>query len=241
MSTLRIKDISCKIGNRTILDNISMEVKSSMIIGVLGPNGAGKTTIFSMITGLTKPDSGKIYLDDMEINRLSINERAKIGITYLPQEPSIFRDLTVYENILAICQLRGELSKKQQISKVEELMDEFRLHDIRNSKGSSLSGGERRRTEIARALSLDPNFILLDEPFAAIDPLSINDTKNIILKLKDKNIGVLITDHNVNETLSISDSSYIVKDGKIICHGNKEAILSNAEVKSSYLGKEFKI
>lgn len=226
---------------RDVVKDVSIEISQSQIVGLLGPNGAGKTTCFYMIVGLIQADSGRVLLDQKDMTQLPIHDRARHGLSYLPQESSIFRNLTVEENVLAILQARQELNQKQTEEKLEQLLEEFSIGHIRNSKGMSLSGGERRRTEIARTLATDPKFILLDEPFAGVDPISVSDIKTIINQLKDRGIGILLTDHNVRETLDICEKAYIVSEGRVIADGDANAILSNEKVRSVYLGSQFKI
>ena len=226
---------------RDVVTDVSIEISQSQIVGLLGPNGAGKTTCFYMIVGLTQADSGRVLLDQKDMTKLPIHDRARHGLSYLPQESSIFRNLTVEENVLAILQARQELTRKEREEKLEQLLEEFSIVHIRNSKGMSLSGGERRRTEIARTLATDPKFILLDEPFAGVDPISVSDIKTIINQLKDRGIGILLTDHNVRETLDICEKAYIVSEGRLIADGDANAILSNEKVRSVYLGSQFKI
>lgn len=240
MATLRASNLAKSYSKRKVVIDVSLEVSSGEIIGVLGPNGAGKTTCFYMIAGLVRQDAGRIYIDDTEITRKAIHSRAKLGIGYLPQEASVFRKLTVSENILAVLE-STPLNKEGRTRRLNELLDEFSIGHIRDSLGMSLSGGERRRVEIARALAKDPEFILLDEPFAGVDPLSVGDIKTIIRYLKDRGIGVLITDHNVRETLTLCDKAYIVGEGHIICEGDAEAILANEKVRDVYLGKDFSL
>ena len=226
---------------RDVVKDVSIEISQSQIVGLLGPNGAGKTTCFYMIVGLIQADSGRILLDQKDMTHLPIHDRARHGLSYLPQESSIFRNLTVEENILAILQARQDLTREQTEEKLEQLLGEFSIGHIRNSRGMSLSGGERRRTEIARTLATDPKFILLDEPFAGVDPISVSDIKTIINQLKDRGIGILLTDHNVRETLDICEKAYIVSEGHVIADGDADAILSNEKVRSVYLGSQFKI
>ena len=226
---------------RDVVKDVSIEVSQSQIVGLLGPNGAGKTTCFYIIVGLIQADSGKVLLDQKDVTQLPIHDRARHGLSYLPQESSIFRNLTVEENVLAILQARHELTREQTEEKLEQLLEEFSIEHIRNSKGMSLSGGERRRTEIARTLATDPKFILLDEPFAGVDPISVSDIKTIINQLKDRGIGILLTDHNVRETLDICEKAYIVSEGRVIADGDADAILSNEKVRNVYLGSQFKI
>lgn len=237
---LRGENLIKRYGSRTVVNDVSIKVEQGEIVGLLGPNGAGKTTTFYMITGLIKPNGGKIYLDNEEITHLPMYKRAQKGVGYLAQEPSVFRGLTVEENILAPLEMTN-LSKKEQHEKMEELIAEFGLGHVRKNKGISLSGGERRRTEIARALAVNPKFILLDEPFAGIDPIAIEDIQSIISTLKTKNIGVLITDHNVNETLSITDRAYLLVDGKIFTSGTAEELAANEKVRQIYLGTQFEL
>ncbi|HVN49054.1 MAG TPA: LPS export ABC transporter ATP-binding protein [Bacteroidota bacterium] len=225
---------------RTVVDNVSVDVQQGEIVGLLGPNGAGKTTTFYMIVGMIRPNSGKVFLQGMEIGTKPMYERARLGIGYLPQEASVFRRLSVRDNLMAILQTT-QLSTKQQIEKCDRLMEEFGLTHIAKSKGYVLSGGERRRTEIARSLALDPKYILLDEPFAGIDPIAVEDIMDIVRKLKEKNIGVLITDHNVHETLSITDRSYLLFEGKILKSGTAEYLANDPEARKLYLGENFKL
>lgn len=241
MNKLDIKNISKTYDSKKIVSNVSMEVNTGEVIGLLGPNGAGKTTCFYMITGLISPDSGKIYVNKKNITDLSIDERANLGIGYLAQEPSIFRGLSVNDNILAILEQRKDISNKQKKDKLSVLLETFNIHHIKNTMGISLSGGERRRAEIARALASDPKFILLDEPFAGIDPISVIDIQEIIKKLKQNNIGILITDHNVRETLDVCDRSYILNNTKVIAEGSSKTILADENVKKVYLGDNFKM
>ena len=226
---------------RDVVKDVSIEISQSQIVGLLGPNGAGKTTCFYMIVGLIQVDSGRVLLDQKDITKLPIHDRARHGLSYLPQESSIFRNLTVEENVLAILQARQELTRAEREKKLEELLEEFSIVHIRDSKGMSLSGGERRRTEIARTLATDPKFILLDEPFAGVDPISVSDIKTIINQLKDRGIGILLTDHNVRETLDICEKAYIVSEGRLIADGDADAILNNKKVRSVYLGSQFQI
>jgi lipopolysaccharide export system ATP-binding protein len=241
MNKLDIKNISKTYDSKKIVSNVSMEVNTGEVVGLLGPNGAGKTTCFYMITGLISPDSGKIYLNKKNITDLSIDERAYLGIGYLAQEPSIFRGLSVNDNILAILEQRKDISNKQKKDRLSVLLETFNIHHIKNTMGISLSGGERRRAEIARALASDPKFILLDEPFAGIDPISVIDIQEIIKKLKQNNIGILITDHNVRETLDVCDRSYILNNTKVIAEGSSKTILADENVKKVYLGDNFKM
>ncbi len=238
---LSAQNLAKNFKGRDVVKDVSIEVSQSQIVGLLGPNGAGKTTCFYMIVGLIQANSGKVLLDQKDVTQLPIHDRARHGLSYLPQESSIFRNLTVEENVLAILQARQELTRRQTEEKLEQLLEEFSIEHIRNSKGMSLSGGERRRTEIARTLATDPKFILLDEPFAGVDPISVSDIKTIINQLKDRGIGILLTDHNVRETLDICEKAYIVSEGRVIADGDADAILSNEKVRSVYLGSQFKI
>ncbi len=241
MSTLKANLLKKSFKNKTVVNQMSLQIKQGECVGLLGPNGAGKTTCFYMIVGLISPDSGTIFLDDTNITSLAMHQRARLGLGYLPQEASIFRKMTVAENILSILQLRNDLSSRQQIKAMNALLQEFNISHIRDNLGMSLSGGERRRVEIARALAIEPRFILLDEPFAGVDPISVIDIKKMINHLCKINIGVLITDHNVRETLDICERGYIVNQGKILCEGDTKAILSNEQVRSVYLGEEFSL
>lgn len=227
-------------GKRTVVKGVSVEVNQGEIVGLLGPNGAGKTTTFYMIVGLIKPNEGKIFLDDAEITREPIYKRARRGIGYLAQEESIFQKMTVQDNIKAILEMT-KLSKGEQLRKTSQLMDEFGLTHIRKNKGFQLSGGERRRTEIARALAIDPSFILLDEPFAGVDPIAVEDIQTIVRHLKDRNIGVLITDHNVHETLTITDRAYLLFEGDILKSGTAEELADDEQVRRLYLGENFEL
>ncbi len=229
-----------RYGSRTVVNNVSFEVKQGEIVGLLGPNGAGKTTSFYQVVGLVKPDEGNVFLDEQNITSLAMYKRAKMGIGYLPQEASIFRKLSVEDNLSAVLEMT-RLSRAQQREKLESLLNEFRLQHVRKSNGDVLSGGERRRTEIARALAVDPKFILLDEPFAGIDPIAVEDIQAIVARLKYKNIGILITDHNVTETLSICDRAYLLIEGKIFKHGTAEELASDDQVKKLYLGRNFEL
>ncbi|MFK7798517.1 MAG: LPS export ABC transporter ATP-binding protein [Aureispira sp.] len=237
---LRAENLVKQYGNRTVVKGVSLQVEQGEIIGLLGPNGAGKTTSFYMTVGFVRPLTGKVFLDDKDITKLPMYKRAKLGIGYLPQESSIFRKLSVEDNIKAILEMTS-LSKKEQTDKLEELLDEFRLHKVRKSKGDTLSGGERRRTEIARSLAVNPKFILLDEPFAGIDPIAVEDIQSIVFKLKQKNIGILITDHSVEQTLSITDRSYIMVEGSIFREGTSEVLANDEKVREVYLGQSFSL
>ena len=223
---------------RTVVNNVSVTVKQGEIVGLLGPNGAGKTTTFYMVVGLIKPDEGAVFLNEEDITKLPMYKRAQMGIGYLPQEASVFRSLSVEDNILAVLEMTT-LSKEERLLKLESLLDEFNLQLVRKNNGDSLSGGERRRTEIARALAVDPKFILLDEPFAGVDPIAVEDIQTVVAKLKTKNIGILITDHNVNETLSICDRAYLLIEGKIFKHGSAEELADDEDVRRLYLGTNF--
>jgi lipopolysaccharide export system ATP-binding protein len=237
---LRAENLYKKYKSRTVVNNVSVEVKQGEIVGLLGPNGAGKTTTFYMIVGLVKPNEGKIFLDNLEITPLPMFRRAQRGVGYLAQEASVFRKLTVEENILAVLEMTG-LSKSEQFQKLEELLQEFSLSHVRKNKGMVLSGGERRRTEIARALAVSPKFVLLDEPFAGVDPIAVQEIQSIVAKLKQKNIGILITDHNVDETLSITDRAYLLFDGRILKSGTPEDLAADEQVRELYLGKNFEL
>lgn len=241
MGILRTEHLKKSYKNRMVVKDVSFEINSSEIVGLLGPNGAGKTTSFYITLGMVGPDEGKIFIDDREITNLAMHKRARLGIGYLPQEPSIFRKLTVYENVMAILELRDDLDEEQRENVCSTLLEEFHVSSLRDSLGISLSGGERRRVEIARALALEPKFILLDEPFAGVDPISVIDIKHIIYQLQKRNIGVLITDHNVRETLDICHHAYIVSDGEVIAQGKPEEILKNPKVREVYLGEHFNI
>jgi lipopolysaccharide export system ATP-binding protein len=237
-SILRAEHLKKKYKDKEVITDISLEIKSGEVVGLLGPNGAGKTTSFYMIVGLIKADGGRITLDGNDITKLPIHERANVGIGYLPQEPSIFKTMTVENNIYSILEIIHK-NKKDRVRKLNSLLEEFSIKRIRKSIASTLSGGERRRVEIARALASDPSFILLDEPFAGIDPIAVNDIVNIIRQLKNRGIGVLITDHNARETLAIVDRAYIVYQGEILTSGNRDEIFSNSNVKKVYLGENF--
>jgi lipopolysaccharide export system ATP-binding protein len=224
--------------NRSVVDGVSIEVSQGEIVGLLGPNGAGKTTSFYMIVGLVSPDEGRVFLDGKEITKLPMYKRAQLGIGYLPQEVSVFRKLSVEDNILAILEMT-DLSKSQREEKLEKLLSEFSLNHVRTNLGNRLSGGEKRRTEIARALATDPKFVLLDEPFAGVDPIAVEDIQSIVSDLKKRNIGVLITDHNVQETLSITDRAYLLFEGKILKSGSAEDLANDEQVRKVYLGQNF--
>lgn len=241
MSILIAESLEKKYRSKKVVNNLSFNIKSGEIIGLLGPNGAGKTTAFYMTVGLVSCSSGKITLDDLDITHYPIHKRAKIGIGYLPQEASVFRKLTVQENILAVLEMRKGLSQIKRVEILERLLDQLNLNEIRNTIGMSLSGGERRRVEIARTLSIEPKFILLDEPFAGVDPISVLDIQGIIKSLASDGIGILITDHNVRETLGICDRGYIVSEGTSIAYGTPDQILENKQVKKVYLGESFRM
>ena len=240
MLTIHTKNLIKKYGSRTVVNDVSFDVSQGEIVGLLGPNGAGKTTSFYQVVGLVKSDKGEVYLNETNITKLPMYKRAQLGIGYLPQEASVFRKLSVEDNISAILEMT-KLSKADQHKKLEELLDEFHLQHVRKNNGDTLSGGERRRTEIARALAVDPKFILLDEPFAGVDPIAVEDIQKIIAKLRFKNIGVLITDHNVNETLSICDRAYLLIDGKIFKHGTADELAHDEQVRRLYLGRNFEL
>jgi len=237
---LRADTLVKRYGNREVVKGVSIEVKQGEIVGLLGPNGAGKTTTFYMVVGFIKPFSGKVFLDEEEITSLPMFKRARKGVGYLPQEASVFRKLSVEDNIKAVLEMT-ELSKSEQKDKLEQLISEFSLEKVRKGFGDTLSGGERRRTEIARALATDPKFILLDEPFAGIDPIAVEDIQQIVAQLKDKNIGILITDHNVNETLSITDRAYLMYEGNILKEGTAESLANDEEARRLYLGSHFEL
>jgi lipopolysaccharide export system ATP-binding protein len=238
--TIYTKGLVKVYGSRTVVDKVSFQVSQGEIVGLLGPNGAGKTTSFYQVVGLVKPDKGEVFLNDLNITKLPMYKRAQMGIGYLPQEASVFRKLSVEDNILAVLEMT-KLSKAEQKQKVETLLDEFHLQHVRKNNGDTLSGGERRRTEIARALAVNPRFILLDEPFAGVDPIAVEDIQAIVAKLKHRNIGILITDHNVNETLSICDRAYLLIDGKIFTHGTAEELANDEQVRRLYLGRNFEL
>ncbi|MEP7163070.1 MAG: LPS export ABC transporter ATP-binding protein [Ferruginibacter sp.] len=238
--TIQTKNLVKSYGSRTVVKNVSFNLTQGEIVGLLGPNGAGKTTSFYQVVGLIKPDDGDVFLNEQNITKLPMYKRAQMGIGYLPQEASVFRKLSVEDNILAVLEMT-KLSKSQQKEKLESLVNELRLQHVRKNNGDTLSGGERRRTEIARALAVDPKFILLDEPFAGVDPIAVEDIQEIIAKLKFKNIGVLITDHNVNETLSICDRAYLLIDGAIFKHGTAEELAGDEQVRRLYLGRNFEL
>lgn len=237
---LRSENLVKKYKSRTVANNVSVQVAQGEIVGLLGPNGAGKTTSFYMIVGMVKPNSGRIFLDTTDITKEPMYRRAQLGIGYLPQEASVFRKLSIEDNLMAILEMT-KLTKKEQAMKVESLLDEFALHHVRKNLGDQLSGGERRRTEIARALATDPKFILLDEPFAGVDPIAVEDIQAVVRKLKEKNIGILITDHNVHETLSITDRAYLLYSGSVIKSGSAEDLANDEQVRKVYLGENFEL
>lgn len=241
MATLSARNLAKSYKGRSIVKDVSLEVNTGQIVGLLGPNGAGKTTCFYMIVGIITADQGEISIDGKNLTSMPIHQRAREGLGYLPQEASVFRKLSVEDNILALLETRKDLSKADREKRLEELLQEFHIQHIRKSPGMALSGGERRRVEIARALAVDPAFILLDEPFAGVDPISIGDIKNIIRHLQAKGIGVLITDHNVRETLDICEQAYIVGEGHIIASGTPQAVLDNQKVRDIYLGDQFRL
>jgi lipopolysaccharide export system ATP-binding protein len=236
--TLHTEGLVKRYGKRTVASDVSIDVKQGEIVGLLGPNGAGKTTTFYMTTGLVVPNAGKVFLNDLDITDYPVYKRARAGIGYLPQEASVFRKLSVEDNIMAILQMT-KLSKKEQLEKLERLIKEFRLEKVRKNKGDQLSGGERRRTEIARCLAIDPKFIMLDEPFAGVDPIAVEDIQHIVWQLKYRNIGILITDHNVQETLTITDRAYLLFEGKILFQGKPEELAANKIVREKYLSNSF--
>jgi lipopolysaccharide export system ATP-binding protein len=241
MTLLRAENLAKRYKSRQVVSNLSLQVESGEVVGLLGPNGAGKTTAFYMIVGLVRNDAGHIWIDDLDVSRLPMHKRAQLGLGYLPQEPSVFRKLTVEQNIDAVLELRSDLDESGRERALAELLDELHIGHIRNSLGQSLSGGERRRVEIARALAIQPRFILLDEPFAGVDPISVLDIQRIIKHLSSRNIGVLITDHNVRETLGICTRAYIVNAGAILATGTAEEILANRDVRDVYLGQDFRL
>ncbi len=237
---LKAENLVKRYKSRTVVDHVSIHVEQGEIVGLLGPNGAGKTTTFYMTVGLIRPNEGKIYLDQTDITSLPMYKRAKMGIGYLAQEASVFRKLSVEDNIKAVMEM-SNLSKEEQASRLESLLDEFGLQRIRKSRGDLLSGGERRRTEIARALAVDPRFILLDEPFAGVDPIAVEDIQQIVARLKEKNIGILITDHNVHETLNITDRAYLLFEGRILKEGSAQELADDEQVRKVYLGQKFEL
>lgn len=236
--TLRTENLVKIYGKRTVVNNVSFDVKQGEIVGLLGPNGAGKTTSFYMTTGLVVPNGGKVFIDDEEITSLAVYEHARAGVGYLPQEASVFRKMSVEDNILSVLQMTGK-PKAYQREKLESLISEFSLQKVRKNLGDQLSGGERRRTEIARCLAIEPKFIMLDEPFAGVDPIAVEEIQNVVWHLKQRNIGILITDHNVHETLSITDRAYLLFEGRILFQGKPEELAANQTVKEKYLGTNF--
>lgn len=241
MPRLSAENLAKSYRGHPVVRDVSLSVNSGQVVGLLGPNGAGKTTCFYMIVGSISHDRGRVLIDDQDVTQCPVHERARRGIGYLPQEASVFRKLTVQDNLLAILETRKDLSASARNETAERLMEEFRITHIRNNLGISLSGGERRRVEIARALANEPDFILLDEPFAGVDPISVSDIKDIVTHLSERGIGVLITDHNVRETLDICETAYIVSDGQIIAEGNADEVLANEQVKAVYLGQNFRM
>jgi lipopolysaccharide export system ATP-binding protein len=237
-STIHTQELVKRYSNRTVVNHVSVQVPQGEIVGLLGPNGAGKTTTFYMVVGFVRPDEGAVFLNNEDITKLPMYKRAQMGIGYLPQEASVFRKLSVEDNIAAVLEMT-KLTKAVQKEKLESLLEEFHLQHVRKNNGDSLSGGERRRTEIARALAVDPKFILLDEPFAGVDPIAVEDIQAVVARLKYRNIGILITDHNVNETLSICDRAYLLIDGKIFKHGTAEELADDEQVRNLYLGRNF--
>ena len=238
LTTLRTEGLVKRYGKRTVADHVTFDVKQGEIVGLLGPNGAGKTTSFYMTTGLVIPNEGHVYIDDQEITEFPVYKRARAGIGYLPQEASVFRKLSVEDNIMSVLEMT-KLSHEQQLAKLESLIKEFRLTKVRKNKGDQLSGGERRRTEIARCLAINPKFIMLDEPFAGVDPIAVEDIQHIVWRLKYRNIGILITDHNVQETLTITDRAYLLFEGKILFQGKPEDLATNKVVREKYLSNSF--
>jgi lipopolysaccharide export system ATP-binding protein len=240
MDTLRTEHLYKKYGKRTVVNDVSIHLDQGEIVGLLGPNGAGKTTTFYMTTGLVLPNSGKIYLNDKNISNMPMYRRAKLGIGYLPQEASVFRKMSVEDNIRSVLEMTN-FSKDYQKEKLEQLIQEFNLEHVRKNLGDRLSGGERRRTEIARCLAIEPKFVMLDEPFAGVDPIAVQEIQDVVWKLKDRNIGILITDHNVDETLMITDRAYLLFEGKILFHGTPEELAANPVVRNNYLGRDFEL
>ena len=237
---LRTEKVEKKYRQRTVVKGVSVNVKQGQIVGLLGPNGAGKTTTFYMIVGIIKPNAGHVFIDDTDITGLPMYRRAQMGVGYLAQEASVFRQMTVADNIMSVLEFQPNLTKAEREYRLNELIDEFKLQKIRNSKGIQLSGGERRRTEIARALATNPNFLLRDEPFAGVDPIAVQDIQDMVAHLKEKNIGILITDHNVNETLRITDYAYLLYEGSVLHQGDPETMANDPDVREKYLGRDFK-
>jgi lipopolysaccharide export system ATP-binding protein len=240
VTALRSKNLVKHYGRRRVVDDVSLQVEKGEVVGLLGANGAGKTTTFYMIVGLERPDAGSVLLGEQDLTRLPMYLRARLGIGYLPQEPSVFRKMTTAQNILAVLETMG-LRRREQLKRLEELLEEFGISHVRNTRGDALSGGERRRTEIARALATEPQYILLDEPFAGIDPKAVDDIQNVILYLRDRGIGILITDHNVRETLGVTDRAYIMAEGKIFRSGKPRDLTEDSEVRRLYLGEKFRM
>lgn len=240
MDKLRTEHLVKKYGKRTVVDDVSIELEQGEIVGLLGPNGAGKTTTFYMTTGLVAANRGKIFLNDQDITSLPMYRRAQMGIGYLPQEASVFRKMSVEDNIRSVLELT-KFDKEYQAEKLEQLIKEFNLEHVRHNLGDRLSGGERRRTEIARCLAIEPKFVMLDEPFAGVDPIAVQEIQDVVWRLKDKNIGILITDHNVDETLMITDRAYLLFEGKILFHGTPEELAANPVVRQNYLGRDFEL
>ncbi len=240
MDTLRTEHLIKRYGKRTVVNDVSIRLRQGEIVGLLGPNGAGKTTTFYMTTGLVTANNGKIFLNDEDITSYPMFKRAQLGIGYLPQEASVFRKLSVEDNILAVLEMT-RFSKEYQMEKLEQLIKEFNLNHVRHNLGDRLSGGERRRTEIARCLAIEPKFVMLDEPFAGVDPIAVQEIQDVVWKLKDKNIGILITDHNVDETLMITDRAYLLFEGRILFHGTPEELAANPTVRKNYLGRDFEL
>ena len=240
MDRLRTEHLYKKYGKRTVVNDVSIHLEQGEIVGLLGPNGAGKTTTFYMTTGLVSPNDGKIFLNDVEITTMPVYRRAKLGIGYLPQEASVFRKMTVEDNIRSVLEMTN-FTKEYQQEKLEQLIKEFNLGHVRQNIGDRLSGGERRRTEIARCLAIEPKFVMLDEPFAGVDPIAVQEIQDVVWRLKDKNIGILITDHNVDETLMITDRAYLLFEGKILFHGTPEELAANPIVRKNYLGRDFEL
>jgi len=240
MDKLRTEHLVKKYGKRTVVDNVSIELEQGEIVGLLGPNGAGKTTTFYMTTGLVAANNGRIFLNDKDITGFPMYKRAKMGIGYLPQEASVFRKMTVEDNIRSVLELT-DFTKEYQAEKLEQLIKEFNLSHVRHNLGDRLSGGERRRTEIARCLAIEPKFVMLDEPFAGVDPIAVQEIQDVVWRLKDKNIGILITDHNVDETLMITDRAYLLFEGRILFHGTPEELAANPVVRQNYLGRDFEL
>ena len=239
MNRLHTDNLIKSYRNRTVVDHVSIELEQGEIVGLLGPNGAGKTTTFYMTVGLVVPNGGRVFLDDQDITKEPVYKRARMGIGYLPQEDSVFRKMSVEDNILAVLEMKPHTTKEYRLQRLEELIEDFGLQKVRKNKGNRLSGGEKKRVAIARCLAIDPKFIMLDEPFAGVDPIAVQDIQHIVAKLKKQNIGILITDHNVNETLSITDRAYLLFEGKVLFQGSAEELAENDMVREKYLGKDF--